>query len=156
MNVALKHSETNYRATTRLGIFGENAAAEFLRLRGYTIVIKNFSAPIGRNRKGVAIKGEIDIIAFKNGVLCYVEVKTRSDAAPLPESAVTVRKQRQIVRTARAYRRFFDVVYSSERFDVIAINSGGAKAPLIKHLKGYFSSDKFQKTKWVGDRWFLA
>ncbi len=151
-----KDIEPGGRATSRLGVFGENCAAEYLRLRGYSIVIRNFSAPIGRNRKGVALKGEIDIVAFKDGVICFVEVKTRSDNGSLPESAVTTRKQRQIIRTARSYRRFFEIDCVSERYDVIAINTDGNRAPIIKHLKGYFSPDKFRKSKWVGDRWFLS
>ncbi len=49
-------------------IIGENAAAEFLKKKGYVILERNF-------RKGY---GEIDIIAVKKGTLVFVEVKTRS------------------------------------------------------------------------------
>lgn len=137
--------------TSRIGSFGEACAAEYLRIRGYSIVATNFKAVIGRNRKGVAFTGEIDIVAIDSGVLCFVEVKTRSSQEAAPESAVTLRKQRQITRTARAYLRAFGIGRMPKRFDVIAVTPRGTRAPSISHLKDFWSPERFRKRIWCGD-----
>ena len=50
-----------------VGAYGEQLAARHLRIKGYKILAANY-------RTGV---GEIDIIAEKINVICFVEVKTR-------------------------------------------------------------------------------
>jgi hypothetical protein len=52
-------------SAAKKGAFGEMKAAEYLRGKGYALVARNF-----RSRTG-----EIDIIAEKDGVLAFVEVK---------------------------------------------------------------------------------
>ena len=52
---------------TRTGVLGEELAEIMLLEKGYTILARNFRCRYG----------EIDIIAAKNGVLAFVEVKTR-------------------------------------------------------------------------------
>jgi len=95
-------------ATSELGQRGERLAAEYLEANGYRLVVSNFKVPIGRNKRGAAVTGEIDIVALDGHTLCFVEVKTRaSDAFAGPLANVTLRKQRQISRTARVYRRVF-------------------------------------------------
>ena len=49
-----------------IGKRGENLATEYLTLRGYRILERNCKTP----------KGEIDIIALKNGDIVFVEVKS--------------------------------------------------------------------------------
>src|SRR4051812_11199770 len=91
--------------TRQLGQRGEDIAADYLVKNGYRLVVANFKVPIGRNRNDAQITGEIDLIALDGEVLCFVEVKTRSsDAFAEPSAAVNLRKQRQIIRTARVYR----------------------------------------------------
>ncbi len=51
-----------------LGRFGENAVAYYLEKKGYRILKRNYRV------KG----GELDIIAEKDGVVAFVEVKTRT------------------------------------------------------------------------------
>lgn len=150
-----EHSESSETGSSRLGAFGEKAAAEYLRLRGYEIVARNFSTVIGRNRKGVALKGEIDIIARKNGTICFVEVKTRSGTTRTPETAVNLRKRRQISRTARAYINSFDLTAMPVRFDVMTIVSRSKKTPAVRHFKKFWSPEEFAKNAWVGDRFFI-
>src|SRR5688572_32609202 len=87
---------------SEVGERGERLAAEFLERQGYRIVVANFTAPIGRNGKGVQVKGEIDIVALDGETLCFIEVKARSAtnfAGPLDN--VNLRKQRVVTRTAR-------------------------------------------------------
>ena len=50
-----------------IGAYGEHLAAKFLREDNYDIKAANFKT----------YTGEIDLIAEKNGVICFVEVKTR-------------------------------------------------------------------------------
>ncbi len=89
-----------------LGRRGERVAADYLRARGYELVASNFKTSVGRNRRGAVVQNEIDLVAYDGPVLCFVEVKTRrSDRFAAPEANVDLRKQRQVTRAARAYRR---------------------------------------------------
>jgi putative endonuclease len=132
--------------SSSLGQFGETAAARFLERRGCRLVLANFKAPVGRNRLGVSVTGEIDLIVLDGDVLCFTEVKTRSSAdfsAPL--SAVDLRKQRQIIRAARVYRRIFglhDVMY---RYDVVSIVRKKDRRPRIEHFPNFWTESKFRK-----------
>ena len=148
----IQDNEVQRAATSRIGEFGEKAAEKFLKKQGYRIVVSNFEIPVGRNRKGVSVTGEIDLIAFDDDALCFIEVKTRSSedfASAL--SAVDIRKQRQITRTARVYRKTFDIRDVSFRFDVVTVILRGVKSPKIEITKGFWSEAKFRKKAWTGD-----
>ncbi|MFV0388414.1 MAG: YraN family protein [Pyrinomonadaceae bacterium] len=132
-----------------LGVRGEELATNYLLRNGFELVMQNFKAPIGRNRKGTQISGEIDIIALDGDVVCFIEVKARKSESEVDAiSAVDLRKQRQITRTAREYRRIFGV-NNEIRFDVIAVIPNKNRAPLIRHLRGFWSEEKFQKRRWL-------
>ena len=139
-------------ARSKTGSDGERIAAEFLTDNGYRLVLANFKVPIGRNSKGVAASGEIDIIALEDETICFVEVKTRtSDDFAAPHASVTRRKQRQITRTARVYRRIFGVSELPCRFDVVSIVLIGDSEPAIELIKGFWSESSFRKKTWTGD-----
>ncbi|MEZ5425952.1 MAG: YraN family protein [Pyrinomonadaceae bacterium] len=143
-----KHSVAT--KTSRIGRFGEKAAQRFLRKKGYQPVMSNFRVPIGRNRRGVAVTGEIDLIALDGKTLCFIEVKTRSSADfAEPQSAVDLRKQRQITRTARVFRKIFGVGDLDFRFDVVGVVLNGKKAPRIEHFPAFWSERKFRKKFWA-------
>lgn len=75
---------------------GEEAAYFHLRELGYTMVARNW-----RSRRR---KGEIDLIGWDGGVLCFIEVKTRSTRAVKPaEAAVDQAKQSELKAMAREY-----------------------------------------------------
>lgn len=146
---SLLQNQENQRTPKDVGEFGEKAAAEFLARKGYQLVMSNFKTPIGRNRKGAQVTGEIDLIALEKTTLCFIEVKTRSsDELVLPISAVDVRKQRQITRTARGYRKTFGLSNQEYRFDVVSIVLKGKKAPKIDLIKGFWDESKFKKKNW--------
>lgn len=132
---------------------GEQLAASYLEANGYRLIVANFKAPIGRNSRGVSVTGEIDIIALDKETLCFVEVKTKTSgdfAEPL--ASVTTRKQRQITRTARVYRRIFRLSQMSFRFDVVSIVLSPGEEPEIDLIKGFWSESKFRKKRvWTGD-----
>jgi putative endonuclease len=101
-------------AGKQLGQEGEERAARYLSRRGYRILERNYRTP----------GGEIDLIALHEGVVVFVEVKTRtSNAYGAPELAVTPHKRRRMVKAALGYikRRKFHQVPC--RFDVVAISA---------------------------------
>ena len=144
-------SESN---VLNIGQIGEDLAARFLIRRGYRLVCSNFKVPIGRNRRGAAVTGEIDLIALDKDVLCFIEVKTRSsDEFASPLSAVDVRKQRQITRTARIYRKIFNLQTFKFRYDVVSIVLDEKKSPNIELFKNFWTESKFRKKFWNDEIW---
>lgn len=135
--------------TSSVGRFGEELAARFLERSGYRLVMANFKVPVGRNRLGVSVSGEIDLVGLDGETLCFVEVKTRSsDEFASPLASVDLRKQRQLTRTARVYRKVFRLRDVKFRFDVVSIVLNGKKAPKIEIFKGFWSESKFRKKRW--------
>ncbi|MGI8565550.1 MAG: YraN family protein [Pyrinomonadaceae bacterium] len=138
-----------------LGRRGESLAAVYLERAGYRLVASNFELPIGRNSRGVPVYAEIDIVAYDGATLCFVEVKTRaSDWYAAPEANVDLRKQRQITRAARVYRRTFGLYNASCRYDVVSVilpsadASGDAPPPRLELLRNFWTEDKFRKRRW--------
>ena len=146
-------SITTIPPRTKLGDEGESLAAAFLASRGYRLIISNFKVPVGRNSKGVQVTGEIDIVALDaDDVLCFVEVKTRtSDAFAGPLSAVDLRKQRQITRTSKVYKRVFGLWKTASRFDVVTVVMRPDSEPKIELIRGFWAADKFGKRRWERD-----
>ena len=139
--------------TGAFGERGERLALEYLlRRQKYRIVCANYQVPVGRNRRGAIITGEIDLIAYDAGRLCFIEVKTRrSDEFASPLAAVDLRKQRQIIRAARAYRKMFHLTDAPFRYDVVSIVIGKDEKPKIELFKNYFSEQRFEKKTWFED-----
>jgi putative endonuclease len=96
------------------GARGEWLAAFSLRLRGYSIVERNFRCR----------SGEIDIIARKGDQIAFVEVKVRaSESAAL--DAVGAMARRRIRNAANIWiSRRRDADRLSWRFDIVAIVPG--------------------------------
>lgn len=81
-------------STTEQGRKAERAAAVYLEMRGYKVLELNWRRP----------RGEIDIVALKDGVLHFVEVKYRRDSLQGGGlEAITATKVRQMQRAARIY-----------------------------------------------------
>jgi len=137
-----------------LGEKGEKLAADHLIANGFRIVLTNFKVPVGRNTKGVAVTGEIDIIALDGETICFVEVKTRrSDEFASPDVNVDRRKQRQITRTAKLYRRLFNIWDMPYRYDVVTVVMPLDSEPTITHLKNYWHESQFRKRSWSTEAW---
>ena len=145
-----KHSPVT--DTRRVGELGEKLAAQFLAKNGYRLVLANFKVPVGRNNVGATVTGEIDLIALDEETLCFVEVKTRSsDEFAAPLAAVDLRKQRQITRTARMYRKIFRLEKIKFRYDVVSIVLKKAEKPKIKIFKNFWNEAKFRKKFWTDE-----
>ena len=139
--------------TLDLGQRGELLAAAYLKKLGYQLVAANFSLPVGRNRRGAVTNAEIDLIAYEGEVLSFVEVKTRSsDWFASPAANVDLRKQRQITRAARAYRRMFGLKDVRYRYDVVSVvlpsvTEEGSDVE-IELLRNFWREEKFRKNGW--------
>jgi putative endonuclease len=152
------HESSDVLRQLELGRRGEEFAAAYLQQLGYRIVATNFALPVGRNRLGVPINVEIDLVAYQGDTLCFVEVKSRaSDWFAPPQVNVDRRKQRQIARAARAYRRMFGLVGEPYRYDVITVVFGeewdAGLAPEIELLRSYWTEDQLRKRAW-SDRYY--
>lgn len=101
-----------------LGNFGENYAEKLLLKNGYKVVEKNFRCKVG----------EIDLIALKDDILVFVEVKTRVNTRfGYPEEAVTSRKIARIKRTGDWYVSLNQNLPKKRRIDVVSILLEGNK-----------------------------
>src|SRR3989338_7773097 len=116
-----------------LGFLGENIARRFLEERGYQILAQNYRKPWG----------EIDLIAQKEGIIVFCEVKTNSKkfSGPSaggfnPEVRVNRTKARHIIRTADLFMKSHYPGERGWRIDIIAItlDSFDKKAG-IRHFK---------------------
>jgi putative endonuclease len=137
-----------------VGQTGEAVAAEFLEANGYRIVMSNFTVPVGRNRNGAEITGEIDLIALDGDTLCFIEIKTRSSVGLItPDKAVDLRKQRQITRTARIYKQLFEVDDVPHRYDVVSVVLDGIDDPVIELHRAFWTDAKFAKRRWDDGMW---
>lgn len=141
-------------STSDLGLRGEKLAAIYLLQNGYRLVIANFKVPVGRNSKGVSVTGEIDIIALDGETLCFIEVKTRrSDEFTPVITAVDLRKQRQITRTAKIYRRIFAIRDTKWRYDVVTVLMPKHAETTIELTKDFWNESKFRKNTWNHQTW---
>jgi len=115
--------------TKVLGNQGEQAAAEALVQKGYVIEARNFRVPVG----------EIDIIARRQGVLVFVEVKTRRSLHfGRPAEAVGWKKQQRIIRAACWYLKWKHLEHMSCRFDVIEVYCTPAGSWSVQQLENAF------------------
>ena len=111
------------------GAFGEDCAAKFLEDKGYTIVARNF-----RIRSA-----EIDIIAQIDDVIVFVEVKARSSIRHgLPVEAVTIRKQKKIIKAAGVFLQDEKFCECACRFDVVEVYLRGEGVEEINHIENAF------------------
>ena len=120
-----------------IGNFGERQAAKLLRKKGYKILEQNFTAN----------NAEIDIIARRDGITAFVEVKTRTVNSDMysdygtPASAVTISKQKRLITAARSYlsknKKYFK---KQPRMDIIEVYlSNETGKPLkINHFEDAF------------------
>lgn len=123
----------SYNNARIIGNSGENEVCEFLKRHGYEIVKRNFTI------RG----GEIDIIARKDNVIAFVEVKTRKpDALSSGEEAVTYSKKKLIIKAAEAYIMKFGTDDCTYRFDVAVAIMENAKILKLKYYAGAFDASK--------------
>lgn len=105
----------------------ERLVADYLVHHGYDVVERNYRCRLG----------EIDIIASKNGVLCFVEVKSLTSNWDSVEISHMVgpAKMRRIRLTAVDYLNnvYHCGRYVSTRFDVASVTNG-----VVTYYEGVF------------------
>jgi putative endonuclease len=108
----------------------EGAAARYLEAQGYTLVERNYQCR----------QGELDIIAERGSLLCFVEVRMRSTAAwGDPSHTVSFAKQRRVVKAAVRYLHEQRVRDRDIRFDVISVLGRGPSAK-VEHIPNAFDA----------------
>ena len=111
-----------------VGARGEKLASEFLQRRGYEILERNFKYD----------RGEIDLIAKKDDLIVFCEVKTRrSKTYGGGEEAVDSRKQGQIRKVAEGFISSREPGDFDYRFDVIVVEQSG-KTTKIRLIENAF------------------
>ncbi|WP_457269134.1 YraN family protein [Pedobacter sp. UYEF25] len=111
-----------------LGRRGEELAKVYLQNEGYEILDENWEFG----------KAEIDLIVYKDKIMVFVEVKTRSSRNfGNPEDFVTVSKQKQMEIASTEYIELMEHK-NDIRFDVIAILFNKDKTYNLKHIEDAF------------------
>lgn len=109
----------------KFGSIGEKIAERYLISKKYRIVCKNFYTK----------RGEIDIIAQKQGYIFFIEVKTRSSLKyGTPASAVNHVKIKHMKTAAKIFLKLNKFEGYSFRFDVIEVILKNGKCK-INHIK---------------------
>ncbi|NLV17011.1 MAG: YraN family protein [Syntrophomonadaceae bacterium] len=111
-----------------IGRRAEELAVEHLIGQRYVIIERNFRCRWG----------EIDIICRKDGVLVFVEVRSkRSERFGSPEESINYNKMSKIRKTAFEYLNERNLRIKEIRFDFIGIDFQ-SRQPIIKHIEGAF------------------
>ena len=124
-----------------VGKLGEDIAVKYLQEKGYQILDRNFKRKISP-----FLKSEIDIVARKKDLICFVEVKTllKSYSGPQffsPEEKVDFKKKRKLIRTAEAWLLKRKIPLDSKwQIDILAIEiDSHSKKAKISHFKNAIS-----------------
>ena len=116
------------------GRLGEQRAVDFLTRAGYRVLARNF-----RTRRG-----EIDIVAQKDAVLVFVEVKCWNaiDITDL-EISISKRKQRRIIDASRVFMMRGGLTDRYDvRFDLIFVKGDSME---VQHVQ-----EAFTESTWSG------
>lgn len=115
-----------------IGSYGEILSVKYLQSEKYTIFDKNF-----RNKFG-----EIDIIAIKDDILIFVEVKTRTSTLyGFPCESISNKKIKNIINLSKYYIHIKNLTSYFIRYDVIEIILDIEKnSYTINHISDAFRS----------------
>lgn len=115
------------RAAFTRGLEAEAAAAALFEAQGFVILHRRVRTP----------RGEIDLVARRDGLLVFIEVKARASLRSAAES-ILPRQRRRIVGAAEIFlARHPELAGLDMRLDVVLVASG---APPL-HVPGAFEAD---------------
>jgi putative endonuclease len=118
--------------TRARGRRAEDLAAAYLEAHGLEILDRNHAVR----------RGEVDLVAREGGVLCFVEVRSRtSEAQGGPEETIGVAKARRVVAAATDWAARNGGLEREIRFDVVAVTLLEGAPPRIEHFRGAFDAD---------------
>ncbi len=110
------------------GQAGEKMAATYLTEKGFTILVRNYRYQ----------RAEIDLIAQKNKLLVFVEVKTRTtNQHGFPEDAVNQKKIDLFLLAAEEFIHQLNWQHDI-RFDIIAVSGASLTSFQIHHIEDAF------------------
>ncbi|WP_022933397.1 YraN family protein [Treponema bryantii] len=115
--------------TKEIGNEGEKRAAACLEAKGFQIIERNWRTK----------RGEIDIIAVKNDILAFVEVKTLPNGTlDMIQRELNYQKRQRIIKTSKRFLlKHREYNNSYVRFDVIVIDMPGLEP--VYHIENAFS-----------------
>ena len=118
--------------TRGIGNLGERIAENYLRKKKYQILDKNYIFRI----PGSPQKGEIDIVAKKEDIISFIEVKSIRGLSSIdPEEKVNFSKQRKLRISAESWLMKKKIPLNSKwQIDVIAIKIGDKKVE-VSHFE---------------------
>ncbi len=125
----------------KIGIIGENVAAEHYIENGYVIIERHF----------VIAKNEIDFIAEDKHSFVFCEVKTRVGRREghllggRPSVAVTKEKQRRLIQAASFFVKRHRNAKKSFRFDVVEVYlTENLEVDCVYPIRNAFSRDSIR------------
>lgn len=127
-----------FRPKNKVGLIGEETAAMFLMKQGFTVIDRNYWKKWG----------EIDIVAKKEGVLRFIEVKTvscenlanvlKTNGGYRPEDNIHPEKLKRMSRTIESYLHEKGIGDNPWQIDVVAVfveeGSKQAKIRMIENI----------------------
>ena len=115
--------------TQKIGKKGESIARDFLIQKGYTIIDENWSTRFG----------ELDIVAKKDNVYVFVEVKTRhSKNTESAFASITPAKREKMIKAVYQYLHENDLDDIIWQIDAIGIALHHNQSPIIDHVEDAF------------------
>ena len=104
------------RAAQRLGVSAEDAASDTLQRDGWTVLA----------RRLLTKAGEIDLVAERDGLLAFVEVKARPTLAGAAWSLGARQRGRLLAAAEIALAEHPEWGRAGVRFDVLLVDAAGA------------------------------
>jgi putative endonuclease len=110
-----------------LGKIGEDIATVYLQDKGYEILVRNWRFE----------RVELDIVARKDSILVFCEVKTRRSLSHgVPSDAITQIKLQHIRTAALHWLSNNQSRHHGIRFDAISVIYCDGQPTTIRHIKG--------------------
>lgn len=112
-------------STRERGRRAEEAAARWLEGQGFAVLARNHATR----------RGEVDLVCREGGVLCFVEVRSRSAGGLVdPLETVGPRKARRVAAAAADWAARHGALELPMRFDLLAVRlgPGGAEFELLR------------------------
>ncbi len=123
------------RRVRDLGWRGEKVAGQFLKKRGYKILMRNYVP-----RRG----GEVDLVCRVRGKreLVFVEVKTRSsEEFGAPHEAVDWAKRQRVIQAAQEWLELLNQPDVSARFDIVEVLAVGKRWEVRHLVDAFFAAE---------------
>jgi len=120
---------THQHTTTKKkrGQLGEDLVARHLEHEGFIIIERNYTRRYG----------ELDLVARRDDLILFIEVKMRTSDSIDPTELVGYAKQKKITLTALTYLAVHNLEHISYRFDVACVIGTTHQARII-YIPGAF------------------